>query len=91
MVRFHVMDYQIIRLAALQGLFQVPEPLLPFPGIGRIQDGYFPVQDYIGIVRHAFRDFVLALKQIQIFIIYAYVAYILCYFFHITLHISLQR
>jgi len=69
MVRFHVMDHQVVGLPAVQGLFQVRQPLRSLPGIDRIHHGHFFVQDDIGIVSHPLGDDILAFKQVEVHIV----------------------
>ena len=69
MVGFHMMDNQIIRPAAVKRLFQVPEPVLPFPTVDGIENGDPFIQDQVGIVGHPLRDDILAFKKIEIDVI----------------------
>ena len=74
MVRLHVMDDQVVRLAALQGLLQVLHPGVRRAGVGGVQDGDPVIQDDIGIIGHSLGHEVLAFKQIEVVVIYADVA-----------------
>ena len=71
MVRFHVMDNQIIRFPAAEGLFQPFEPLFPLPGIDRIHHGHFFVQDEVGIIGHSLGNNVLAFEQIEVQVVHS--------------------
>ena len=87
MIRLHMVDNEVVRSTALQSLLQVPEPLLSLTGIGRIQDGHFIIHNKVGVVRHTFRHDILTLEQIQIQMIYAYIADSFSNFFHDLVHI----
>ena len=63
-VRLHVADHQIIRLASGQCLGQVGKPGLRGTVVHRIQNGGLFVQNDIGIVAHAGGHRVLALEQV---------------------------
>ena len=64
-VRLHVADHQIIRLASGQCLGQVGKPGLRGTVVHRIQNGGLFVQNDIGIVAHAGGHRVLALEQVN--------------------------
>ena len=66
MVRFHVMDDQVVGRPAGKRLFQVFQPRVRLPGVDRIHHGHLPAQDDIRVVRHPFRNDVLTFKQIQV-------------------------
>ena len=69
MVRFHVMDHQVVGFPATQGLFQVLQPGGALPGVHRVHHGHFIIQDDIGIVRHPFGNDILAFKQVEVHIV----------------------
>ena len=79
MVRLHVLDDQVIRLFPFQCSFQVAHPLLHEVPVRRIHYGHFLIQDHIGIVSHAFRHDIHSLEQIDLMIVYADIADILCH------------
>ena len=90
-VRFHVMDHEIIRLPAMESRFQILQPFPGHPGIDRIHYGHFRVQDEIGIVGHAFRHDILALEQVQFQVVDPDVLDIVCDAFdHIVSSLILQ-
>jgi len=64
-VRLHVADHQVIRLASGQCLGQVGKPGLRGTVVHRIQNGGLFVQNDIGIVAHAGGHRVLALEQVN--------------------------
>ena len=71
MVGLHVVNHQIVGSAALQAGLQLLQPLILFAGIDRVHDGHFVVNDEIGIVGDPFGNLVLALKEIQVVIVYS--------------------
>ena len=71
MVRFHMVDHQVVGFPAAQGLFQLRQPLLPLPGIDRVHDGHFFVQDEVRIIGHSFGHDILALEQVQVQVVHA--------------------
>ena len=71
MIRFQVMDHQIIRLAAIQGLREPDFPGLALAGVDRVQDGDSFVQDEVGVVRDAFGQDILALEEVEIEVVNA--------------------
>ena len=70
-VGLHMGDHQIIGGSAVQGLGQILLPGVGGPGVHRIHDGDFFVQDHIGIVADAGGHRVLALEEIQGGVIHA--------------------
>ena len=68
-VRLHVVDDQIIRSTAGQGLFQVLLPLPALAGVDSIEDGNLSPIQQVGIVRHSVGDGILALEQVQVVVL----------------------
>ena len=68
-VKFHVLHNEVIRLAAVQHLLQIVQPLVGEILIHRVHDGDLLVQDHIRIVGHAVGDHILALKQINLMVV----------------------
>ena len=66
MVRLHVMDHEVIRLAAFKGLGQVGLPLLALAGVGSVHHGHLIIQDDVGIVGHPFGDDILAFEKVEV-------------------------
>ena len=66
MVRLHVLDDKIVGPAAAERLCEVRHPGRPAAGIDRVHYGNLLIQDDIRIVRHPFRDDVLAFKQVKV-------------------------
>ena len=71
MVRFHMVDHQVVGFPAAQGLLQLRHPLLPLPGIDRVHNGHFFVQDEVRVIGHSFGYDILALEQFQIQVVHA--------------------
>ena len=69
MVGFHVMGYQIVWLATIERSRQVSLPLLSFATIGSIHHSYLVIVNQIGIITHALRHNILALKEIDVEIV----------------------
>ena len=78
MVRFHVLDNQVIRLPAFQRFREIVQPFRSEMPVHAVHHGNLPVQDYIGIICHAFRNNILSLKQVDLMVIDADIADILC-------------
>ena len=70
-VRFQVVNHQVVRLAASESRFQVGKPLAHLVCIDRIRHGNLLVHNHIRIVRHALGHHVLALEQVQVAVVYA--------------------
>ena len=68
-VRFHVMDHQIVGFPAAEGLLQVRQPFCALAGVDRVHHGHFLVQDNIGIVRHPLGNDILAFKKVEVHIV----------------------
>ena len=64
-IRLHVGDDQIIRLAACQCFGQIFQPCIGGAVVHRIQNGGLFVQNDIGVIAHAGRHRVLALEQVD--------------------------
>ena len=65
-VGLHVVDHQVVRGAARQGLVQVRQPFIGPAGVHRVHHGHFLVQNHIGVITDAVGHHVLALKQVDI-------------------------
>ena len=84
MVRLHMMDHQIVRLAAAQGILQVLHPFPGFTGIYGVHHGHPGIQDDIGVIGDSFREDILAFEQVEIYIVYADITDSVGYFFHFS-------
>ena len=71
MIRFQVMNHQVIRFAASKSGIQIGEPFANLVSIHRVGHGNLFVNDDIRIVGHAFGHNILALEQIDIAIVNA--------------------
>ena len=80
MVGLQVMNDQVIRLTAVQGLLHVGHPLVGGTAVHGIHDGDFVIQNDIGIVRHTVRYNILTFKQVDFVVIYSHIANIICDF-----------
>ena len=85
MVGFHVMDHQIIGLAAVESFLQLGGPLLLATRIDGVHDGYLVVKDNIRVVTHAFRGDILPLKKAQLGIVTTHELDIFAYFLNHSL------
>ena len=72
-IRFHMLYDQIIRFPVTQNFLDIIKPFVSKICIYRIHNRNFFVQDHIGVVGHAVRHFVLALKKVNLMIINAYI------------------
>ena len=70
-VRLHVLDHEVIRSLAFKCFFQIIEPLMREILIDRIHDRDLIIRDHIGVIRHTVRHHILALKKVDIVVIYA--------------------
>ena len=69
MVRFQMVNHQVIRLTASESSVQIGKPLAHLVGIHRVRHGNLFVQNHIRIIRHTLGYHVLAFEQIQIAVI----------------------
>ena len=76
-VRLHVLDDEIVRLAASEGALQVVQPLVGEMLVHGVHDGHLFIQDNIGVVAHAVGHLILALEQVHLMVVDAYVQDIL--------------
>ena len=77
-VGLHMLHHQEVGLAVTQLLAQVCQPLLAEVLIDGVHDGHLFVQNDVGIVGHAVGDHILTLEQINLMIVDADVANIIC-------------
>ena len=71
MVRLHVLDDEIIRLAIPEDISDVLEPLIAEIHVHRVPDGDFVTWNQIGVVGHPQRNNILPLKKINLMVIHA--------------------
>ena len=76
MVRFHVLDHQIVRLSSVQSLPKIVQPLMCEIAVHRIHDGGLLIEDEIGVIRHAVGDFVLSLEQVDPVVVHSDIDYV---------------
>ena len=69
MIRFHVLDNEIIRCFAAQFRFQIAEPLLAETAVDGVQHRNLFIKDDVGVVRHTVGDVKLSFKQIDLVIV----------------------
>ena len=69
MVRFQVVNHQVIRFAPSKSGFQIGKPFIHLVGIDRVGHGNLLFHNHIRIVRHALGHHVLAFEQIQVAVI----------------------
>ena len=82
MIRFHMLDDQVIRRPPVQGFLQVAKPFIPEMFFHRVHDGNLIIQNYIGIIGHAQGDNILAFEKIDLMIVDTDIADILCHMVH---------
>ena len=73
-VRFHMLDDQVIRLAGAQSRPDVVQPFMGETGIHGVHDRCLLIQDHIRIISHAVFYNILAFKQIHLMVIDTYVS-----------------
>ena len=71
MIRFHVVDDQIVRRLISEDFADIGKPGFGAAGVDGIADSGFIVNDDIGIIGHAERDIVLPFKQVDFMVISA--------------------
>ena len=64
-VGLHVVDDEIVRLAAVQRGGDIAQPFVREVRVDSVEHGGFFVQNDVGVVRHAARHLVLAFKQVN--------------------------
>ena len=69
---------QVVRRTSLQRLGKILQPLRAKALVYRVHDGDLLVQNDIGIVGHPVRDDVLPLEQVDLAVVYADVADVVC-------------
>ncbi len=79
-IRLHMLYNQIIRLSPAQLCLKIVHPFMCKIAVNRVHNGNLLVKNQIRIIRHAVRDDVLSLKQINIMVVDADIAYVLCDF-----------
>ena len=77
-IGLHVLHNEIIRLSAVQRSSKVIEPLMRKIAVNGIHDGNLLIHDDIRIIRHAVRDVILPLKQIDLMVVDADIADVGC-------------
>ena len=87
-VGLHVVSHQIIRLATIECGLQVCLPRFALTTIGSIHYRNLLIVNEIGIITHAFRHYILTLKQIDVKIINTDVLNRITYHIH-SLYFSL--
>ena len=78
MVRFHMLHDQVIRSPSVQDLLDIVQPFMSKVGIYGVHNRNFIIQDYIGVVGHAIRNFVLSFKKVNLVVIYTCVSDCIC-------------
>ena len=78
MVRLHVLDDEVVGLAASERVLQIVQPLMGEMLVHGVHDGHLLVQNNVGVVTHAVGDLVLALEQVHLVIVHAHVQNIAC-------------
>ena len=73
-VGLHVLNHEVIGLSTIELGFEIAQPFIGETLIDCVHDGDFLVYDDIGVVCHAQRHDVLSLKQVNLVVVYAYVA-----------------
>ena len=77
-IRLHMLDDQVIRLAGTQNRSHVVQPFVGEMGVHSVHDCGLLIQDHIRIVSHAVFHNILSLKQIYLMVIDTYVSDIVC-------------
>ena len=77
-----MLDHQVIRGAAVQRFLHGGKPFTAEALFDGVHDGGLFIQDHIGIVGHAQRHDILALKKVQVMVVDPDIADILRYVVH---------
>ena len=72
-IRLHVVDDQVIRLAPCQSLLYVGQPFGGLAGVNRVHDGDLIVHDDIGVIGDAVGHHILTLEQVDGLVVYAHI------------------
>jgi len=64
MVWLHMLDDEIVRLAASEGGLNILEPLVGLAWVNCVHDSHLLVKDDEGVVAHSFWSHILTLEQI---------------------------
>ena len=78
MVRFHMLYDQIIWCTSIENLLDIVQPFMSKVGIYGIHNCNLVIQDYVGVVGHAIRNFVLSFKKVNLVVIYTCVSDCIC-------------
>ena len=70
-IRLHMLYNEIIRFAVVQNLLDIIQPFMRKVGVYCIHDSNLFIQDHIGVVGHAVRNFVLTFKKVNLMVINA--------------------
>ena len=73
MIRFHVLNDEIVRLSVTQDVLDIVKPFVGKILIDSVHDGDLAVHDDIGVVRHAVRNSVLPFKKVNFVVVDTYV------------------
>ena len=83
MVRFHMLNDQVIRSASVEDLLDIVEPFMCEVGIYGIHNRDLVIQDHVRVVGHSVRNLILSFKKVNLMVIYTCVSDSIC-----DLHIS---
>ena len=78
MVRFHMLYNKIIGHFPVKNLFYIVQPFFRKKSIHCVHNCDFIIQDHIGVVGHAIRNFVLSFKKVNLVVIYTCVSDCIC-------------
>ena len=69
MVGLEMVEYKVIRCAALKRVLNLCQPFSPASGVDGIEEDGLVVEEHVGIVAHSGGSFVLALKKREVCIV----------------------
>ena len=74
-IGLHVVSHQVVRLSAVQSSRQILFPLLTLSAVSSIHHCYLLIINEIRVITHALGHHILALKQIDVQIVYTDILY----------------
>ena len=87
-VRLHVLDDQVVGLFVTERFLEVVEPLMGEIAVNGVHDRDFPVDNHIGVVRHAVGNDILTLKQVNFMVVHADITDVVSNVFHFVTSLS---
>ena len=87
-VRLHVLDDQVVGLSVAESFLEVVEPFVGELAVNGVHDRDLPVDNHIGVVRHAVGNDILTLKQVNFVVVHADITDVVGDVFHFVTSLS---